>query len=76
MDHNTDSLTQRRLDSIKARFHAGDQRGALEELTRLLQEHAARTCAAADQATAALRDLRAILDDAPSSKVDNSGTRH
>ncbi|MCC6229978.1 MAG: hypothetical protein IT432_12230 [Phycisphaerales bacterium] len=73
MNDPSDAASQRRVETIKARFHAGDERGALQELTRMLHEHAARTQAAADQATAALRDLKALVEGSGNPEVGPAG---
>ncbi len=61
MNAKTWRITGERMAALAALARNGDDKQALAVLAEFLAQHAAQTRAQADQATAALRDLREIL---------------
>lgn len=74
MKSKTWRITEERMSTLTALAKAGDDRQAWAVLAEILAQHAAQTRAQADQATAALRDLRAFFthDQAPSGPQDQA----
>lgn len=63
MNPKTWRITNERMTALAALARSGNDQQALAVLADILAQHAAQTRSQADQATAALRDLRILLND-------------